>query len=325
MDLTSRVLFDIRNDHLVKPGSLLVLGVSGGADSVFLAHCLHRLRHELSVRLHIAHFNHQLRKSSDRDRKFVEDLARRLNVPITVANRGGHPGLFKLSEDAARRKRFAFFAKVAAATGAQAVALAHTENDLAETVLVRLLRGTGPYGLGGILAERRMGGIPLIRPLIRVTRSSIESYLRKHKLEHCTDETNARPVYLRNKVRLELIPYLSRLNPKIHSVLVDMAHTALDDYDYLESRARQRLKESVVSSPQRVKIRTKNFTASHPSLRRLMLRLAFERLTGDTRQLTRAHVLAVEDMVKDGPCGTEVHWPKSVVVMKTRNFIEIHL
>jgi len=325
MDLTSRVLFDIRNDHLVKPGSLLVLGVSGGADSVFLAHCLHRLRHDLSVRLHIAHFNHQLRKSSDRDQKFVEDLARRLNVPITVANRRGHPGLPKLSEDAARRKRFAFFAKVAVATRAQAVVLAHTANDLVETVLMRLLRGTGLYGLRGILAQRRMGGITFIRPLIGVTRSSIESYLRKHKLDHCTDETNARPVHLRNKVRLELIPYLARLNPNIHSVLVDMAHTALDDYDYLEAQARQRLKESVVSSPQRVKIRIKNFRMSHPSIRRLLLRLAFERLTGDTRQLTRAHVLGVEDMVNSGPNGAEVHWPKSVIVARTRNFIEIHL
>ncbi|MBI3314587.1 MAG: tRNA lysidine(34) synthetase TilS [Candidatus Omnitrophica bacterium] len=325
MNLTSRVLNFIRKEGLVKPGSLLVLGVSGGADSVFLAHCLHRLRHELSVRLHIAHFNHRLRKSSDRDQKFVEDLARHLNVPITVANRRGHLGFPKLSEDAARRKRFAFFAKVAAATGAEAVVLAHTANDLAETVVMRLLRGTGLYGLRGILAQRRMGDVTFIRPLIGVTRSSIESYLRKHKLDHCVDETNARPVYLRNKVRLELMPYLSRLNPRIHSVLVDMAHTALDDYDYLEAQARQRLKESVVSSSQRVKIRIKNFTASHPSLRRLLLRLAFERLAGDTRQLTRAHVLGVEDMVKGGPCGAEVHWPRSVVVTRTRDFIEIHL
>jgi len=107
--------------------------------------------------------------------------------------------------------------------------------------------------------------------------------------------------------------------------LVDMAHTALDDYDYLEAQARQRLKESVVSSPQRVKIRIKNFRMSHPSIRRLLLRLAFERLTGDTRQLTRAHVLGVEDMVNSGPNGAEVHWPKSVIVARTRNFIEIHL
>ncbi len=325
MDLSARVLAEIRKNKLIKPGTLLVLGVSGGADSVFLAHCFHRLRHDLSVRLHMAHFNHKARSGAGRDQKFVEDLARSLNIPLTVGHRKGKLASSKLSEDEARQKRFDFFVGVAAATKGSAVVLAHTENDLAETVLMRLVRGTGLQGLRGILPQRAIKGVSFVRPLIGINRSQIEGFLKRHKLKYCTDETNARPIYLRNKIRLELVPYLARLNPNIHTALVDLAGTALDDYDYLETQARQRFKESVVSSAQRVRIKIKNFAALHTSMRRLILRLAFEHLTGDTLQLTCAHVLSAEDLISNDSRKGEVHWPKSVVVAKRDKFLEIHL
>ena len=325
MDLTDKVLNFIRKECLIKPGGLIVLGVSGGADSVFLAQCLHKLRHKLSLRMHIAHFNHRLRRESGADQRFVQGLALELGVPVSVGSREGRLKAPQLSEDAARRQRFTFFKKVAVKTNAQAVVLAHTADDLAETVLMRLLRGTGLYGLRGILARRQKEDIVYIRPLIGIDRRAIEGYLSRHKMLFRTDKTNARTVYLRNKVRLELLPYLERLNPQVRAVLADLAHTAVDDYAYLETQAMQRLKESVVSSGQTVKISIKKFTALHPSMRRMLVRLVYERLTGDTRLLTFAHVLDVERLAGGTADGALVHWPRSVVVAKTRGFIEFRL
>lgn len=326
MELKEKVLGFIRRQRLVTAGQTLVLGVSGGADSVVLAHVVDELRHELSVTLHMAHFNHRLRRGSDRDQKFVERLAAQLNIPLTIGVRRGKALSGKVPEERARQWRFKFFAGVVRCLNADAVVLAHTQNDVAETVLMRMLRGSGLYGLRAILPERRIEGVKVIRPLMEVTRNEVEAYIRRRKLGHCTDETNVRTDYLRNKVRLELLPLLGReYNPQICAVLAGLAKTAGEDYDLLQESFLQRAKENLVTSKGKVKIGLNFLARQHTAMRRMFMRHAFERLTGDVKQMTFAHIAQAQEMLERAPVGSIVHWPRSVKVVKGRKYLEFTL
>jgi len=320
MDFKNKVLEFIRKQRLVAAGETLVLGVSGGPDSVVLAHVLHQLRHVLSVNLHIAHFNHRLRRGSDRDQKFVERLAKELNIPLTVKVRRGT--VKKVSEDTARQWRLRFFVDTARRLNADAVVLAHTRNDVAETVLMRMVRGSGLYGLRAILPERQIEGIKVIRPMAEVTRKEVEAYLRRWKLAFCVDETNAQTHYLRNRMRLRLLPLLAKdYNPGIYDALAGMAKTAAEDYDFLQQNLLQRAKENLVSSKGKVRISLAFLARQHPAMKRMMMRYAFEQLAGDVNQLTFAHIAQAEMLLRSST-GKGLHWPRSVSVVKTRQYLE---
>ena len=172
----------------------MIVGVSGGADSMALLLALSRLRHDLGVQLHAAHFNHRYRPEASRDERFVTGWCKRFNVPLTVGCRKGGR-IRRLSEDDARQMRFEFLVKLAGRLSAQSVALGHTRNDLAETVLMRLMRGSGLYGLRAILPRRSIDGTIFVRPLMDVDRFDVEGYLKIKKTPFCTDATNSQMVY----------------------------------------------------------------------------------------------------------------------------------
>ena len=319
MDLTKEILQVIIKQKLTKAGDILIVGVSGGADSVALLHILHQLRHRLGIKLHVAHFNHRLRSSADRDEKFVRSLSGKLGIPISVHRRKNISKIV-VSEDNARQWRFEFFAKVAHQTKAQSIALAHTQNDLAETVLMRLLRGTGLSGLRGILSENKIAGEKFIRPLLSVQRSQIEKYLQAHRLDYCNDETNQQTHYLRNKVRLKLLPDLIKnYNSNLPNVLVDLAYTTQGDYDYLLTQAQELFKKNVKASKAKIKFKLKFFFKQHISMRRMLLRLSYENLVSNFNQLSFKHIQEVEDMLENRPVGTAVDWPQSVKVLKSKD------
>ena len=288
-----------------------------------LARLMQQLRHELSVSLYIAHFNHHLRRSSNRDQKFVQRLGLELNIPVIVGERREKGS--KVSEDQARRLRLGFFSGVMRHLKADALALAHTENDTAETVLMRLLRGSGLCGLRGILAERHIDGLRIIRPLLEVSRPQIEGYLKRNNLRFCVDETNRSTQFLRNKIRLKLLPQLAKeYNPKISAVLNDLAASAGDDYDFLQQVLAQRIKENVVSSKTTVRMGLAFLQRQHPALRRLLMRHAFERLTGDFKQLEFKHIAQAQELLQK-PAGSITHWPRAIVVKRQKKCLEFHL
>ncbi|MBI3601555.1 MAG: tRNA lysidine(34) synthetase TilS [Candidatus Omnitrophica bacterium] len=313
-------------DQLTNIADTVVVGVSGGADSTALLHILYQLRHRLGVKLHVAHFNHGLRFQAGADEAFVKDLATRLNLPFSVGHRRGRLKSCLISEDQARQWRFDFFFKVARHVKAQAIALAHTENDLAETVLMRLLRGAGLLGLRGIASEHQMAQIKLIRPLLSIGRRDIERYLKTHRLTYRSDATNAQTHYFRNKIRLKLLPLLVKeYNPNLAHILVDLAHTAQIDYDYLLQQARRCFEKTVVVSKRKVTMKLKIFLRQHPSMQRMLLRLAFERLVKDINQLSFAHMQEVEDLLERRPAGSVVHWPGSVGVLKSKDALILYM
>src|SRR3989338_10902693 len=159
MDLIQKVKKTICRCKMFHAGDKVIVAVSGGGDSVFLIHALSTLRHELGINLHIAHLNHLLRKSADKDLRFVEVLAEKLNLPCTTAKMKIPKYKKKSSlEERARDIRLRFLVRTAKKYGADAIVLGHTKNDLAETVLMRILRGTGLQGMRGILPKRKIHG-----------------------------------------------------------------------------------------------------------------------------------------------------------------------
>ena len=215
------------------PGEALLIGVSGGPDSVALLDALV----ELGWRPHVCHLNHQLRGAdSDGDAEFVRQLAAHHDLPSSIEACTVAP-----DEDSARRARQEFFARVAERTGIKKLLLAHTADDQVETFLLRLLRGAGVPGLVGIWPERQMGTLRVIRPLLKVRRPEIMEYLAARKLSYREDKSNADTRFTRNRIRHELLPLLEReYNPAICDVLLNTAEILRDEDFYLLHHVAQR-------------------------------------------------------------------------------------
>jgi tRNA(Ile)-lysidine synthase len=249
--LVERILDFIRRHGLLNGGEIVLVAVSGGADSVGLLHVLRELRSRLDLTLHVAHVNHGLRHEAERDEVFVETLCRRLGVAcrierVTVARHPDRdpPEHWAGPEAEARRQRYAAFRRIAATVRAHHVATAHTADDQAETVLMRLLQGAGPRGLAGIPLQRGR----YIRPLLGTRRAEIEAFLRQRGESWVEDSSNRNPAYLRNRIRHELVPFLTdRYEPRIVSLLcrsADLVRTLVADIDRRATDALARLGRS---------------------------------------------------------------------------------
>jgi len=322
LNFEQRVLKFIGKNRLIAPRGRILVGVSGGADSMALLSALAGLRHDLGVRLYAAHFNHKFRPEAWRDERFVITWCKRLNIPLIVGRRPGRK-IRHLSEDDARQMRLEFFVKTALGSNAQSVALAHTRNDLAETVLMRLIRGSGLYGLRAILPRRSIEGVTFVRPLMGVNRLDVEDYLKAQKIPFCTDATNRLTKYERNKVRLHLLPFLVKeYNPQIINALSDLAATAGDDYEFLSMHARKQFKKNVIISGKKVKMNLKGIRRRHPAMLRLMFRQMAEVLTNDPAVLTFGHIRALENLAAPSGRGT-LDLPHRLKAKKTQKFLEL--
>jgi tRNA(Ile)-lysidine synthase len=305
----------IKKYDLIRSGDSILAGVSGGPDSLTLLYTLNTLRKELNFSLHVAHLDHMLRKNSAADRKFVEKICRKLDLPVTTARVDIKKQSKNRSiEEAAREARFNFFFRVAKKTKSAKIALGHNLDDQAETVLMRLLRGSGLSGLSGILPKREMNGFLIIRPLIETRRRDIEKFLKRKGIRPRIDSTNAQDIYFRNNIRNKLMPLLERAyNPNIKTILSNTAESIGQDYDLLNRYARIKL-----SSLGR-ELKLNKLRGMHPSERRMVLRLAFQRLKGNMRTITFKHIQELEDLIDNRPSNSIVDLPGSFSVLKKKN------
>jgi tRNA(Ile)-lysidine synthase len=236
MDLLSRVRQIVRQHHLIAPDTGVLAAVSGGSDSVALVHILRQLADAGELRLAgVAHFNHQLRPSADDDERFAAGVAASLDL-VFVADRADVAARARRErrsiEDAARTARHEFLDRARQTTGADVVALGHTRDDQAETVLMRLTRGAGPRGLAGM--HPRNGR--LVRPLLGCRREDLRAWLAERRLAFVDDETNADVSIPRNRVRAELLPLLeARFNPAIVDALADQAEIARETWAWMDA------------------------------------------------------------------------------------------
>ena len=317
--IIDRVKNTVTRYNLINKGDKIVVGVSGGSDSVALLYLLNSLRKELRISLCISHLDHKLIKDSYKDKEFVEGLAKELKLPIITAQinvkelaRRGSP------EEIARNARLGFFFKVAKDTKANKIALGHNLDDQAETVLMRILRGTGLYGLSGILPKRKISGYQIIRPLIETRRRDIEAYLKKKKIKVRLDVSNLEDIYFRNKIRNRLLPLLEKeYNKNIKELLSNMAQSLGYDYDYLTTVAKRTMKQT--------KLNLNRLKKLHPAIKRLVLRMSIAKLKGDMRRLTFQHIREIEDLLLHRPVNSIVDLPKGVSVVKKKKYLSFYL
>ena len=215
-------------------GARIGVAVSGGADSVFLLHVLRELAPQWNLALSVVHIEHGIRGAASlADAEFVRSLAASFGLPfhLHTANVAAEPDNL---EQAARRARTAFYRSLIAARTLDRIATGHTRSDQAETVLYRILRGSGLAGLAGILPVTDEG---LVRPLLEVTRGEIEAWLRERGIQWREDETNQDRAYARNRLRHEILPLLAEnFNPRLEDALANLATLARDEEDYWQSQ-----------------------------------------------------------------------------------------
>jgi tRNA(Ile)-lysidine synthase len=331
MSLIKQVRETIRRYNLLNRNDKIVVGVSGGPDSVALILILNSLRKELKLVLHIAHLDHQLREDSYQDKIFVESLARKLNLPFTwgridITSRKGS------IEEIAREARLKFLFSLAKKVGAHKIALGHNQDDQAETVLMRLIRGTGLFGLASILPKRKIDNWTIIRPLIETSRKTIESYLKRRKVKARIDSSNKDLVFFRNRIRNQLIPELIKdYNPNTREVLASLAQVAACDYDYLENTAiktLRRIKRPLTKNRYRFtrgsRLNLNKLSRLHPAIQRLVLRLSIAQIRGTTRRLSFRHIKEIGELISCRPINSIVDLPDSVSVLKDKKYLCIY-
>ncbi len=313
--MLDKVRQTIEKHKLIEEGDKIVVAVSGGPDSVCLLHVLHRLREEYNLGLYGAHLNHNFRGiEAQIDAQYVSDLCEKLDILYFIKSMDvpGYAEKHGLSpEKAGRILRYDFFEEVAQKAGASGIAVAHNKNDQAETVLMRLLRGTGLQGLAGIHIRRGK----IIRPLLDVDRESIEKYCEEHNLSPRIDKSNLESIYHRNKIRLELIPYLEEdYNPNIIANLVNTAETLKDDFDFIEEMARGIYADLIVEqSKHSLEIPIEDIQKLHSALQSRIVRLAGEQLLGRQELLGYKHVQDVLELMHRGLTGKRITLPMGLI------------
>lgn len=286
---------------MLRAKDAVLVGVSGGPDSVALVHILHEMAPALWLRLGIAHLNHDLRgQDADKDADFVSSLAGKLDLPLYIKKEdiGAYAKKERLSlEEAARRVRYAFYDEIACEHHYNKIALGHHADDNAESILMFILKGTGPAGMAGI-APVRQGRI--IRPLIRLTRRQIMRYLAEKRLSYVTDSTNLDPNFMRNRIRNQLIPDLqSAYNPSIIQTLNRLGEIFRSEEEWLTGLLAPVFERAVTRRGKNsVHLSLKRLRGLHEAARRRVIRKAIATVKGDLRRISFAHVASVTRLLQ---------------------------
>jgi len=304
----------IRRFNMLQKGDRVIVACSGGPDSVALLHLLNQIKEKYDLKLIVAHINHKLRgQESDEDERFVKRLAQKLKLNF-------HTKSFdvtriakkkKLSiEEAAREVRYQYLNKLALRLKATKIALGHNADDQAETVLMRLIRGAGALGLTGMSIVRGK----IIRPLLEVKREEIEQFLKEEKLGFRIDSTNLRKEYLRNRIRLELLPYLKKnYNPKIIDTLNRTASILSAQEDYLEKETLKEFGKMAKAQKEKISLDLAKLFNYDIFLQREILRLVFERLGGGGFKASFNLVERVLSLAQQKKAGRRVFLNKDVL------------
>ncbi len=315
-ELVSRVERTVRRQRLFRPGDTLVVALSGGADSTLLLDLLSRLP-GYNLRLVAAHLNHCLRGvESDADQEFCRGMASRYAIPFESrrVDVGSMAAKSRLNlEDAGRRVRIEFLDEISSTYGAAAVVLAHHADDQAETVLMRFLRGAGMTGLSGMAYRNSRG---YLRPLLDITRGEIEQYLRRCSLEWREDASNSDTVYLRNRIRHQLLPLLEEYNPAIRSCLAATASIISGDEALLCELTERASAESCRVGEGRVVCSVGQLRTLNPALLRRVLRHAFKQLAGTLERVTLRHVDALCELIDSDRPNSRLALPHGVAAVR---------
>ncbi|MCC0628326.1 MULTISPECIES: tRNA lysidine(34) synthetase TilS [unclassified Clostridioides] len=319
-----KVLSTINKHNLIQKGDKIVLGLSGGPDSVCLLHVLNRLKKDFNIEIYAAHLNHQIRGiEAQKDALYVSKLCedmgiiffvKSINVPKYCENEG-------LSlEEGARKLRYEMFYEIKDKIKANKIAIGHNLNDQAETVMMRIMRGTGLKGLKGIDYIRDNC---IIRPILDVERSEIEEYCEAYNLNPRIDKTNLENIYTRNKIRLDLLPYMKdNFNSNVIESIVRMSNSLKSDNDYIEKEAEAKFREvSNVKEKGFVEINLDDFVCLHEAIKVRVLRNSIKHILGDTNFVDQRHIEDIMSLEDNSKVNKMLTLPRNIFVYRKKDSI----
>lgn len=320
--LEEKFLKTIKENNLIEKGDKIVVGVSGGPDSITLLACLNKYKAKLGCNLVCAHINHLIRKDSTEDEQYVENVCKKMDIPFYAKR----VEVLKIAEtqkigteEAGRKIRYDFFNEILKKEKANKIAIAHNKNDNAETMLLNLIRGTGMSGLEGIQPQEYG---KYIRPLINIDREEIENYCDKYDLKPRIDSTNKENIYTRNIVRNEIITKLKEINPNIIEALSRTSKIIKLDNDFIKEYSRKEyedlaleeqkcdekilnneinIKENKIltletaASLRKISLDIKRFNEEPEAVKQYLIIMAVEKLAGNARNVEKTNI---DDIVK---------------------------
>jgi len=323
-----RVIELIREYGLLSGGETVLVAVSGGQDSVCLLHVLNKLQKELDILLHVAHLDHGLRGAeAEADALYVKELSASLGVPVTIEKRDVNEfnKQRKTSlEEAAREVRYRFLDEVAEKVGSSRIAVGHTRDDHVETLLMHYLRGTGIQGLRGLRPAapipygKQDDGRWVIRPLLDAAREETVEYCRVAELQPRSDSSNEQTAFMRNRIRIELIPLLKQYNPDIEETLIRLADLAGEDADFIDRQAVVVFDQAATSEGCLTCLDAGKLRGVPLSLQRRVFRLALERAYGTLKDIEAVHIESLVRLLF-GTTGKCINLPGGLTAANERN------
>lgn len=303
MMLEEKVLETINKYHLIEKNDHIVLGVSGGPDSTCLFHIFLELQKQIKFTFVVCHINHKIREEADEDEQYVENMCKIHNIPFFVKREQIIDIAKKQkigTEEMGRKVRYEFFNEILKQQNANKIATAHTKNDLSETVLMNLLRGTGLSGLKGIEPKREN---KYIRPLIECEKQEIDEYCKEKRLEPKIDKTNFENIYTRNKIRNKLIPYLKEeFNPNIIESLARMSEIISNEDKYIENLTKKYYNEIFINkSETEIILDLKKFNNLDLVIKNRIVLYTITTLFNSSAGIEKKHI---EDIIK--LCGNNI-------------------
>jgi tRNA(Ile)-lysidine synthase len=324
--LISKIKRTLVDHKMVEPGDTILLGVSGGPDSVALLRSLVELKQELRIELAIAHLNHSARgEESDRDAQFVKELGGALQIKTLIekvdvaAEQIASKNSF---QETARNLRLDFFQRTMNQIGANKIALGHTSDDQVETVLINLLRGSGLKGVAGMNPVRS----PYIRPLFYCFRSEVVGFLHERGFSYCKDSSNEKTDYLRNRIRLELIPFLQEnYNPRIVENFFETSGIFRAENDYLEVLSDHEFDRAVSTKPgetDTLDMDIAYFITLPLALKRRVVRKAIQSVKGDLKKISSFHIQEILRLFEKSQKGKRIDLPDSMEILCSGDHVE---
>ena len=294
--LEEKVRKTIREFNLIEKNDSIVVGVSGGPDSMTLLSILLKLKEEFHLKIYVAHVNHMLRENAIKDEEYVKEFCKKNNIEIFIkkANISEIAQKEKIGlEEAGRNIRYNFFEEVLKNTKSNKIAIAHNLNDKAETIIMNTLRGSGVSGLKGIEAKRKK----YIRPLIEIERYEIEKYCIENKINPRHDESNDDNTCTRNKIRNIVIPYIkNEFNPNIIKTLNRLSEIIKEEDEYVQSETEKIFKEILLTDEKnKIEFDPRKFNEQEKVIQKNLILLAIKKVKGSIQGIEKVNI---DDIIK---------------------------